>query len=297
MDIVLALVAALLFALGTVLQQKGGLEEGTEGASSSLLLRMARRPVWVAGIAADALGFIAQAVALTIGRLAVVQPLLVSAVVFALPLGAKLTGQRIRRIDIAAAVLVTVALVVFLTVANPSGGRDDAPLGEWLVAGGVCGAVCVPLVVLARGGSPGRRAALLGIAAGILFGLSAALTKAVADQFIDGLLEPFTDWRLYALIVVGYVSLTLSQLALSTGSLAPAVATSMAFDPITSVVLGVTLMEESIHETTLGAVVTIIALLGALAGMVVLATGENGPPASKPASGAIRGDQSGAAAG
>ncbi|MET0817087.1 MAG: DMT family transporter, partial [Solirubrobacteraceae bacterium] len=126
MEIVLALAAALLFALGTVLQQKAGLDEPVEGEASGLLLRMARRPVWLAGIAADSLGFVAQAIALTIGRLAVVQPLLVSSVVFALPLGVRLTGQKVRRIDVAAAVVVTVSLGVFLVVADPSGGRDDA---------------------------------------------------------------------------------------------------------------------------------------------------------------------------
>ena len=57
---------------------------------------MATRPVWLRGIATDALGFVAQAIALTIGRLAVVQPLLVSSVVFALPLGARLTHQQVR---------------------------------------------------------------------------------------------------------------------------------------------------------------------------------------------------------
>lgn len=294
MDIALALVAALLFALGTVLQQRAGLDEGTEGSTSGLLVRMARRPVWVAGIAADALGFVAQAAALTIGRLAVVQPLLVSAVVFALPLGAKLTGQRIRRIDIAAALAVVVSLVLFLTVANPSGGRDDAPLGEWLIAGGVIAALCLPLALLSRLRiSPGRRAALLGTAAGLLFALSAALTKAVTDRLDDGLLDLVTNWRLYALIVVGYVSMTFNQLALSTGSLAPAAATSMAFDPIASVVLGVTLLQESIHETTVGAVATVIALAGALAGMVVLATGANGAPAPKPGPATARGARSG----
>ena len=90
------------------------MDEPKGGSDSGLLLRMVRRPVWLAGIAIDALGFVAQAIALTIGRLAVVQPLLVSAVVFALPLGAKITGQRVRQIDIGAAVLVTAALIAFL---------------------------------------------------------------------------------------------------------------------------------------------------------------------------------------
>jgi len=68
MDIVLALVAALLFALGTVLQQRAGLEEPAGGSSSGLLLRMAKRPVWLAGIVADAFGFVAQAAALASTR-------------------------------------------------------------------------------------------------------------------------------------------------------------------------------------------------------------------------------------
>ena len=94
MDIVLALLAAMLFAFGTVLQQKAGLEAPQEGGSAGLLLRMVRRPVWLAGIVADALGFIAQAAALGIGRLAVVQPLLDSSVVFALPLGDRCATPR-----------------------------------------------------------------------------------------------------------------------------------------------------------------------------------------------------------
>ncbi len=288
MDIGLALAAALFFALGTVLQQRAGLEKPSEGARSSLLLRMARRPVWLAGIASDAVGFACQAVALAIGRLAVVQPLLVSTVVFALPLGARLTGQRIRRIDIGAAALVVVALIAFLTIADPSGGRDDAPLGQWLVAGGICVAACVPLYLLSRSGPAPRRAAMLGIATGILFALSAALTKVVADQVDDELFGVFVHWQLYALVVVGYASMTFNQLALNTGALAPAVATSLAFDPITSVVLGVTLLDETLHTSAAGIAGTIVALCAALAGMAILARSQSqakGPvsPASSPA--------------
>ena len=285
MEIVLALAAALLFALGTVLQQKAGLDEPVEGEASGLLLRMARRPVWLAGIAADSLGFVAQAIALTIGRLAVVQPLLVSSVVFALPLGVRLTGQTVRRIDVAAAVVVTVSLGVFLVVADPSGGRDDAPVGEWLIAGGACLAVSAVLALAARGTRPARKAALLGISCGILFGLSAALTKAVGDQVADAPLEVFADWHLYALIAVGYVSLTISQLSLQTGVLAPAIATSMAFDPITSVLLGVTIMQESLHTSTAGSVAACAALAAALGGLAVLARREEGSAQTKPAGG------------
>jgi drug/metabolite transporter (DMT)-like permease len=287
MEIVLALAAALLFSLGSVLQQKAGLDdpESSEGAGAGLLVRMAKRPVWLAGIASDALGFVGQAIALTIGRLAVVQPILATSMIFALPLGHRFTGQRISRSDVGAAVLVTVSLVAFLVVADPSGGRDDAPVGEWLIAGAVCAAVCVPLVIVAMRSRPPVKAALLGIATGVLFGLSAALTKSVGDQFTEGVLTIFTDWHLYALIGVGYASMTFNQMALTTGVLAPALATSMAFDPISSVVLGTTLLDESLHETPLGVLATVLALAAALVGMAILARTSEGATASKPGSG------------
>lgn len=285
MDIVLALAAALVFALGTVLLQKAGMAEPAGGSTSGLLLRMARRPLWLAGIAADALGFVLQAVALTLGRLAVVQPVLVSSVVFALPLGAKLTGQRVHRIDIVAALLVTAALVAFLTIADPSGGRDDAPVGEWLITGAAVAVVVVPLALIARGLRPSAKAALLGTAAGILFALTAALTKAAADKLDDGVLEIFTHWHAYALVVIGYISMTFNQLALGTGVLAPAIATSLAADPIISVVIGTTLLQESLHETPLGIVATVLSLLVALGAIAVLARSQEGGAATKPGSG------------
>jgi drug/metabolite transporter (DMT)-like permease len=126
-------------------------------------------------------------------------------------------------------------------------------------------------VLVGRTGAPPRRAALLGIATGVLFALSAALTKAVVDELDDGIFTIFTTWHLYALAVIGYGSMTLNQMALNTGALAPAVATSMAFDPITSVVLGVVLLDESLNVGALDLVVSVLALLAAGAGMAVLA--------------------------
>src|SRR5688572_17459082 len=110
MAIILAIAAAALFALGTVLQQRAAMSEDIEGdvgAGAGLMMRLVRRPVWLAGIGVDAIGFAGQAAALGIGRLAVVQPLLALQVVFALPLGARLSGQKIGRREIAGAAIVT----------------------------------------------------------------------------------------------------------------------------------------------------------------------------------------------
>lgn len=274
---VLALAAALLFALGTVLQQRVAAQaSGAEAMSAGFLLRLARRPLWLAGIAVDVAGFAGQAAALALGRIVVVQPILASSVVFALPLGVWLTGQRVAGREWAAAAVVMAGLGAFLVIGDPSGGRDDATARAWIVSFAVLGAACAALVLAARGRAPGLKAALLGSAAGLLFGLSAALTKATVEQLDDGVLALVVDWHLYALIAVGYVSMTLGQASLQTGRLAPAVATQMVLDPVASVMLGTLAFGETLHETAAGSVASLFALAAMLAGLVVLAMAQGG---------------------
>jgi drug/metabolite transporter (DMT)-like permease len=283
MAIPLALAAALLFSLGTVLQQQVAAQASEEEArGAGFLLRLARQPRWLAGIVADALGFVAQAAALAIGRLVVVQPLLATSVVFSLPLGAKLGHRRVVRRDMVAALAVTAGLGVFLVVADPTGGREDATTAAWIVSFGVAAVACAALALAARGRPPARRAGLIGAAAGILFGLSAGLTKATVERLDDGVLEVFTDWHLYALIVVGYASMSLSQSSLQTGALAPSVATQMSLDPITSLLLGIFAFDETVHEDAVGLIAALAAFVVMIAGIVSLAAAEQ-EPAGEPA--------------
>ena len=276
MDIVLALAAALLFGVGTVLQARAARQVPDEDAMrAGLLVRLAREPVWLGGIVADALGFALQAVALAVGRIVVVQPLLATAVVFALPFGAWLDRCRLTRREILGAVAVVGGVASFMVVANPAGGVDNPDLGVWIVAGSICLAVSGVLALLARGRPPGVKASLLGSAAGILFALSAVLTKAVADQFGDGVLEVFVHWQLYALVAVGWVGMTLGQAALQTGALAPAAATQMSLDPVVSVALGVFAFDESLHESFVGGVAVMACFAVMIVGLVVLSSSQS----------------------
>ena len=93
----------------------------------------------------------------------------------------------------------------------------------------------------------------------------------MVDELDDGVFTIFTTWHLYGLAAIGYASMTLNQMALNTGALAPAVATSMAFDPIASVVLGVVLLDESLNVGALEVAVSLLALVAAAVGMAVLA--------------------------
>jgi drug/metabolite transporter (DMT)-like permease len=269
MAIPLALVAALLFSLGTVLQQQVAATASEEEArGAGFLLRLARQPRWLAGIVADGLGFVAQAAALGLGRIVVVQPLLATSVVFALPLGARFEHKPVSRPEILGALAVTAGLGAFLVLADPGGGVDNASATAWVVSFAVAAVLCGALTVSARGRAPVHRAALLGTAAGILFALSAALTKATVEQLDDGVLAVFEHWQLYALIVVGYVSMTLSQASLQAGALAAAVATQMALDPVASLFLGTLAFDETIHDDTgalLAALVAFAVMVGGIA--------------------------------
>jgi drug/metabolite transporter (DMT)-like permease len=284
-DIVLALVAAFFFALGLVLQEKAAAVQPAEAVRAGFLARLARQPVWVLGLAMQGVGFVAQAVALGIGRMVVVQPLLVASIVFALPLGRLIEKRPIRRTEMVGAVLVTGGLAALLVVSKPSQGDDDASALAWTAIGGGAVALAALLFLLARSRASAVRAGLLGTAGGILFGLSAALTKATVSLLDDGVAAVLWNWHVYALVTVSVAAFWLEQAALQTGALAVAVATTMAFDPLSSLVFGVVLFEEALHETAIGYVASGLALATALAGLVVLARakGEEAAPAPSPA--------------
>ena len=285
--VLLALGASFLYALGSVLQQKGGMQEPSDSTlNASFMARLAQRPVWLLGAVIEFAGFGMQAAALGLGRLVVVQPIQVASVVFALPLGARLTGQRAGRREILGAALVTGGLVVFLAVINPSGGNSDAPVRNWLIAGGIAGGISLALFLISLRTRPSLRAALLGSAAGILFGFAAALTKATRRSDRQWSRGGRAGLALYALVAVGVIAFWLTQIALQSG-LEISIATTATFDPIASLLLGTLLLDEQLHDSTAGAVASIAALGIALSGLFVLLLAQRravASPAPPPAS-------------
>ena len=102
--------------------------------SPSSLLNLARQKWWLLGTLALLCGYAFQAVALANGRLAVIQPLLVTTIVFALPLGYFLTNQEIHRREVVGAAVVVLGLAVFTGVGEAAEGNDNAPAREWAIA-------------------------------------------------------------------------------------------------------------------------------------------------------------------
>jgi drug/metabolite transporter (DMT)-like permease len=274
---VLALVAAFLFALAAALQQKGALslpEFSLRHPAS--ILRLAAETVWLAGTAALLLGYAFQAAALDRGRLSIIQPLLVMTVVFALPLGYFLTKQSVGARELLGSGVIVFGLALFALFGDPAGGRENAPGAEWAIAIVVLMAVSAALVVFGRRGRPTIKAAVYGTVAGILFGLSASLTKPTLEFLHAGLGELVSHWEPYALAVAGLLGFALQQVSLATGKLAPSVATVSVANPVVSILLGIILLDERLSRPAWHVLVACVGLALALLGAVVIALRQGG---------------------
>jgi drug/metabolite transporter (DMT)-like permease len=246
--IALALVAALLFAVAFVMQQRAAAEvPDDESLGLGLVRRLVRRPMWLIGTASDTLGFAVQAVALGLASLVLVQPLLATSLLFALPLGAWWTKRRLRRSDVAWAIALTVGLAVFLVAGEPTDGVDRADVTDWLIAAAVIVPITAGCVLVAARGRGARRAVLLAAATGILYGVGAALTKSTVSLLDDGFVGVVTSWEPYALVAAIGLGTYLQQAAFQAGDLAQSLPAVQVLEPVVAVLLGVTLLQEELR--------------------------------------------------
>ncbi len=286
---ILALVAAFFFALAATLQQKGALGMGEVSLGSPRsLLKLASQKWWLAGSLSLLCGYAFQAVALANGRLAVIQPLLVTTIVFALPLGYFFTAQTINRREIAGAVVVVLGLVIFTSVGDAADGNDNAPADQWAVAVLVFGVIAAALVVLGNKGSLVRKAGLYGACAGVLYGLSASLCKPTVEILgDDGMSAVLTSWESYAFAVAGILAFVVQQVSLATGKLAASVATVSVCNPLVGIVIGTLLLDERLAEPTWHKVVAYCGLGIALFGAVLVSLATEGEKEERPGTGPV----------
>jgi drug/metabolite transporter (DMT)-like permease len=249
---ILALAAAFLFALAATLQQKGALGMGEVSLRSpAWFIRLARQKWWLLGTVALLGGYICQAVALDHGKLAVIQPLLVTTIVFALPLGHLLTGQIVNRAEIGAAVFVVAGLGVFTVVGDAAAGNDDAPGWEWAIAIVVLSAASGALMLAGGRGSLERKAGAYGACAGVLYGLSASLWKPTGAALeADGLGGMLSSWQFWVFAGAGILAFLIQQVSLATGRLAPSVAMTAVVNPLVCIAVGTLLLEERLAPPT-----------------------------------------------
>jgi hypothetical protein len=256
----LSLAAAFLFATSATAQQRAARQtllrhSGPPPAQppgrlthmrylAPNVVRMARRllrdRLWLMGWLCNVCGFMTQAAALHLGSLSVVQPLLVTQLLFALGLTAVLTGHKLRAADVVGGAAICSGLAMLLSVrgAAPLAGAPDRPRVALAL---LCAAlVTVALIGVAGNLPPSARAATLGVAAGQFFALSAALTKLTTDDLLHrGVGATALDWPGYALALTTVFGLLLEQSAFASGPLPSALTAMTIVNPVASYLMAV----------------------------------------------------------
>jgi hypothetical protein len=276
-----ALAAALLLGVSSVADQRSTKLVKTERTlSPAILVDLIRQPLWLIAIAANVAGFALQVVALSFGSLAVVQPLLVFDLVFAvvitrsvgwdastLPPGTK----RWDPVLFAGVGAATLGVAGFLAIGQPSAGHPNVgfdvltplAIGLVVVVGGC-------LSVAAR--SPNLRPLALALACGVCYGTAAFAIKLVTSQFSVGAAQVFTNWPIYVFAVVGPAGFILNQDAFQQGRfLAPVQAIITTADPVISIGLGVLWLGVRLASSPADILGEVASLLLMAAGIVITA--------------------------
>jgi hypothetical protein len=267
----MALVASFANAVSSTCQRLG-VEDApaTNGPSLGLVRHMVRRPIWIFGFVLMALAYGAQAVALHLGTLNVVQPLMVSELVILVFILWLWFQTPLRGRDVAAAVATAVGLGLFLWISSPTVGTKVPSASLWTTVGALVAVSVTALVVLGSSGPAWRRAAILGAGASVGFALLAAITKSMTDLLIAGWGPLFRSWQLYALCVIGLFSFLIMQSAFQVGPFAASQSALILLNPLVSILIGHVLFGESIRGGALHSSLEALSIAVMMAGVLGL---------------------------
>ena len=285
-----ALVAAAAFAIAIPLEHRavasvpdddGGLRPRQIGA---LVRATVRSRWWLTGMSLHTLGLGAHALALNLGGLAVVQPLLVANLVFALPINRRLRKEQLKPVELGWAAVLVISLAGFLVLATAGvpTGTQAADRGPAVAAGALAGLLAVLFVLAAHRAGRSAAATLLGVATGVLFAVTASLLKECTGLLVQSPGRLLTGWQLYALLVVGITGLLLNQLAYQAGPLSASLPAITVVNPLVAILLGVIVFDENLRHTA-PAILGEVVLLGMLALAAVNLSRLEQLPAAAPA--------------
>lgn len=271
----LALGAALFIAIGDVMHQRSAHQVTDEPVSHlELFTRLLRDGLWWLGSLVAAAGFALQAAALGFGSVLLVQAIMVTSLLFALPINARLAHRRVTRWEWLWAALLAAAVVVIVTVGNPTAGHSHASWKTWTAVVVVLGPALV-LCVLGAGFVTGPASAvLLGFVSGALWGVFAVLTKGVVDRLDDGLWALLRTPELYVWAVVAIAGTAYQQASFRAGSLTASLPTMTVTEPFVGSVLGVVVLGEALRPGDEGWFTLIVAVVAMVVATAALARGE-----------------------
>jgi drug/metabolite transporter (DMT)-like permease len=280
----LALGAAFFIAVGDVIHQRTAHDVTDEQVSHvQLFMRLLVDRQWWLGSVVSAVGFALQAAALGFGSVLLVQALLVTSLLFALPISARMSHRRVTRWQWTWAALLAAAVAVIVTVGNPTAGHSRASLETWTAVIVVLGPALVLCVVGARIWSGPVSAVLLAVVSGALWGLFAVLTKGVVDRLDDGLWALLRTPELYVWVLVAVAGTSWQQSSFRAGALTASLPTMTVTEPLVGSVLGVVVLGETLRPGDAGWLTLIAAVAVMVVATVALARGEAAGATTQPA--------------
>ncbi len=249
--VAVALVAAFFFGLSSVMEQRATKQVPQRGAlSPRLLVDLARRRLWLVAIGVNIAGNVLQVVALHYGALALVQPLVVFNLLFAVLITVLAGHRQPDPVMVAGLVFCTAGIAGFLAVAHPSGGRTTVSLAAGLPLMAGLAAVLACCLLAAHWGPRQVRPLWLALACGVDFGVNAFLLKLVPDTLPEGFGDPARQWPLYLLVIVGPTGFLLNQNAFQAGLLiSPVLAIITTADPLVSIGIAHFWLKETMAST------------------------------------------------
>lgn len=272
---VLAAGAALFIAIGDVIHQRSAHEVTHERVGHmELFMRLLRDGRWWLGSVVAAVGFGLQAAALGLGSVLLVQAVLVSALLFALPMSARLAHRRVTRWEWLWAVLLAAAVAVIVTVGNPQAGESRASLQTWTLVVVVMAPLLIACVLGAGLRSGAVSAVLLAVVSGSLWGVFAVLTKGVVDQLGHGVWAELRTPELYALVVVAIAGTAWQQSSFRAGAMTASLPTMTVVEPLVGSVLGIAVLGETLKTNNAGWFALGVAVVAVVVATMALARGE-----------------------
>ena len=270
MVVFLALLASCLYALASVCQRLGVEATPGETAHTGLIHQMVRRRIWIVGFVVMTLGYLVQSIALHLGSVAVVQPLMVSELlaVVAILWFWYATPWRVR--DVVSVLVAVAGLVTFLVVASPSEGTSSPHAARWIITSVVIAALAATLIALGSRGPDWWRALFLGSGASVGFAFLAVVTKSLTAVLMSDWVRALVSWQLYTLAFIGLTSFVVMQHAFRAGSLAISQSALILTNPIVSIVLGSALFHEQLRGGALAVTLEVFSLVVLVAGAISL---------------------------
>ena len=268
----LALAGSLCTATSSVCQRLGAKNSEATRVDVGLIFRLARRPIWLAGLASQILGFAFQLEALRYGALALVQPIMVCDLIFAVYFGALFRHHKPDRVMLIGVACCAGGLGWFLAVARPHGGTSTISLAEAIPLGIAVAALLAVCLTVARFGHRMVRPLMLGPACGVCYGVTAFLFKLLTGGGHGGFVGLLERWQLWAVIVIGPLGFLLNQSAYQAGVLvSPVLSVITAADPLVSITLAHLVLHEQLASGPVNITMEVMAFAVMIVGIFTLA--------------------------